>query len=185
MEQTRFPDALERFFMLNKGDQKYSQIVKYYYNINNCFLFEYILKCNLFLFAQLKQPLLQFSVTWSFWNPISLQIIIWLILYSVVNMLIWCSSNISYYQWYVDNRSDVSKQIREPRGPTKTILLTLYIHSLSFLSRLAVIFAECSKATFRPRHRQCDATHQSAFVATSSLMSVWCVWALSGKFLLE
>ncbi len=33
-------------------DQKYSKnsnIVKYFYNLNNCFLFDYILKCSLFL----------------------------------------------------------------------------------------------------------------------------------------
>ncbi len=38
--------------MVHLFDQKYSKnssIVKYYYNLNNCFLLEYILKSNLFL----------------------------------------------------------------------------------------------------------------------------------------
>ncbi len=34
MEQLRFPDAFEKKrIMLNKGYQKYSKIVKYYYNL--------------------------------------------------------------------------------------------------------------------------------------------------------
>ena len=42
---------------------------------------------------------------------------------------------------------------------------------------LAVVFAARSSAAFRPRHRRHEATPQSAFITTSSLMSVWCVWA--------
>ena len=43
---------------------------------------------------------------------------------------------------------------------------------------LAVVFTVCSNATCRPRQRRREATQQFAFIATSSLMSAWCVWAL-------
>ncbi len=53
---------------LHLFSQKYSKnsnIVKYYYNLNNCFLYEYIVKCNLFLWckAEFSASLLQSSVS--------------------------------------------------------------------------------------------------------------------------
>ncbi len=75
----------------SKKKVKYCEIL-FQFKIN-CFLFEYILKCNLFVmkswfFFYIITPV--FSVTWSFIN------------YS--DTLIYCSRNISDYYDYVENR---------------------------------------------------------------------------------
>ncbi len=54
------------------------------------------------------------------------------------------------------------------------VILAQNVHAVLLL---AVVYALCSSANCSPRCRQHEATTQLVSIATSSLKSVWCVWA--------
>ncbi len=94
-------------------------IVIYYYNLN--LYFQYILKCNLFLYGKAEfsaaiTPL--FSVTWSFRNN--------------SNMLILCSRNIYFYYYYINVENTLL-----------LLLLLIIIIILSLLSLLIHLIHPC------------------------------------------